>query len=193
MRDEPVLRLRALYGALGFGAFSVLWTSIGFLLAGPPYHYNPAAIGLFGLVGAAGALSASVAGRIADRGLAWLSTGVTAALLLLSWLFLWLGQGSLAALLIGIVVLDIAAQGLHITNQSEIYRLQPEARSRITSAYMTTYFIGGAIGSAVSAAVYDRMGWHGVSICGAVFGVLAVITWLIHQFSWKTVQSVPSD
>lgn len=179
VRSEPVLRLRAVYGALSFGAFSVLWTSIGFLLAGPPYHYQSGTIGLFGLAGAAGALSASFAGRLADRGLARITTGLVAVLLALAWVPLGMGQNSLAALLVGIVVLDVAAQGMHITNQSEIYRLRPEARSRINSAYMTTYFMGGAVGSAASAAAFERFGWIGVAACGAAFGIAAVIVWLV--------------
>ncbi len=179
IRNEPILRLRALYGGLSFGAFSVLWTSVGFLLAGPPYHYGPGTIGLFGLAGAAGALTASVAGKLADLGLTRVNTGVAAILLTLSWLLLQLGQSSLAALLVGIVLLDIGAQGMHITNQSEIYRLAPEARSRINSAYMTSYFIGGALGSSASAALYEAAGWRGVSICGFAFGTATLLVWIV--------------
>jgi cyanate permease len=84
-----------------------------------------------------------------------------------------------AYLVIGIVILDIGAQGLHITNQGEIYRLHPEARSRLTSAYMVTYFIGGAIGSASSAALYGAMGWNGVCLIGAIFAALAFLVWLV--------------
>jgi predicted MFS family arabinose efflux permease len=178
VREEPVLRLRATYGALSFGSFSVLWTSMAFLLSHRPYGYGTGTIGLFGLAGAAGALMASVAGRLADRGLAPVTTLVTSLLLTISWLPLWLGHSSLAWLLVGIVVLDIGAQGLHITNQSEIYRLAPEARSRITSAYMTSYFLGGAAGSAASAAAYDAGGWGAVSVVGAAFAAGTVFTWL---------------
>jgi predicted MFS family arabinose efflux permease len=178
--DEPVLRLRAVYGGLSFGSFSVLWTSLAFLLAGRPYHFSTGTIGLFGLAGAAGALTATVAGRLADRGGARLSTGFGSALLALSWLPIWLGRHSLAALVVGIVLLDVAAQGLHITNQSEIYRLDPAARNRINSAYMTCYFAGGAAGSASSAAAWAAGGWPLVSLLGAIFGVAAVVL-----FAWR--------
>jgi predicted MFS family arabinose efflux permease len=175
MATEQVLRLRSLYGALSFGCFSVLWTSLAFLLAGSPYHYSTGTIGLFGLAGAAGAATASVAGRLADRGLVRLSTGGSAALLAAGWAALWLGRHSLAALLAGIVVVDIGAQGMHITNQSEVYRLRPEARSRLNSGYMTSYFIGGAIGSAGSAGLYGMAGWWGVSALGSGFAALTVL------------------
>lgn len=168
MRQEPLLRRRALYGFFSFGTFSVLWTSMAFLLA-HRYHYSSAVIGLFGLAGAAGAATATLAGRLSDRGRSSLSTYAATALLALSWLALWTGSSSVLALIVGVVVLDIGAQGLQITNQSEIYRLRPEARSRLTAAYMVTYFVGGAIGSAVSAFLYGRLGWDGVCLAGGAF------------------------
>ncbi|PWI44102.1 MFS transporter [Streptomyces sp. ICBB 8177] len=177
LREEPVLRLRAVLGALAFAVFSVLWTALTFLLSGAPYHYADGTIGLFGLLGAAGALAASAAGRIADRGHAAAATTVTSVLLALSWLPLWLGGHRLYGLLVGVVVLDLAVQGLHVTNQSQVYRLRPEARSRINSAYMTTYFIGGAIGSSLAPVAYDEGGWTAVSVLGAALGAASVVVW----------------
>ncbi|MFI1962714.1 MFS transporter [Streptomyces pathocidini] len=176
---EPVLRLRAVYGALSFGAFSVLWTALTFLLSAPPYGYSPGVIGLFGLFGLAGALAAARAGRLADRGLAHKVTGVSSVLLLAVWIPLGLGSALLPALALGIVVLDLAAQALHITNQSEIYRLAPEIRSRLTAAYMTTYFLAGAAGSALASLAYARLGWTGVSVLGAALGAATTSLWAI--------------
>ncbi len=178
VREEPLLRRRASYGGLSFAAFSVLWTSIAFLLARPPYSYSQAVIGLFGLVGVAGALAASFAGRWADRGLARATTGGFMLVALLSWGLTALGGANVIALIAGILLLDLGAQGIHITNQSEIYRLRPEARSRLTAAYMTTYFLGGAIGSAGSALIYERAGWPGVAALGGGFIALALLLWL---------------
>jgi predicted MFS family arabinose efflux permease len=179
VRDEPVLRLRMIYGVMSFGAFSVLWTSIAFLLAGAPYHYSTGTIGLFGLIGAAGALAANAAGRLADAGHERFTTGATAVLLCVSWWPVALGRHSLLALIIGVIVLDLAVQGLHISNQSQIYRLRPEARARITSAYMTAYFTGGAAGSALSTAAYVHSGWTAVCLVGATFGALAIVLWVV--------------
>jgi predicted MFS family arabinose efflux permease len=178
MKQEPVLRLRAMYGFFSFGAFSVLWTSMAFLLA-HHYHYPTWVIGLFGLAGAAGAGTASLAGRMSDRRRTRESTGITAFLLLASWLAIWAGRSSVVLLVVGIVVLDIGAQGLHITNQGEIYRLRSEARSRLTSAYMVTYFLGGAIGSATSATLYASRGWDGVCAVGAAFALAALCLWAV--------------
>ena len=118
-------------------------------------------IGLFGLVGAAGALTASLVGRFTDRGWVYWLTGGGCWLLLLGFVFLWLGRRLAAALLVGILLLDVGSQGVHISNQSEIYRLRPEARNRINAFYMTSCFVGAAVGSAAAAFAYDRWGWAG--------------------------------
>ena len=181
-REEPVLRLRALLGACTFGAFSVLWTSMGFLLAARPYGFSPGAIGLFGLAGVAGALAASGAGRMGDRGQGARATGWGLALLVASWGFLALAGHSLAALVAGILILDLASQGVHISNQAAIYRIRPEARSRLTAGYMTVYFAGGAAGSLLSTSAYGRAGWPGVAVVGAVVSGLGLGVWgLAHR------------
>lgn len=182
LREEPVLQLRALYGAFSFGAFGVLWTSIAFLLS-RHYHEPPAVIGLFGLAGAAGAMTASLAGRRADRGRARSSTAATAVLVLVAWPALWLGRTSVVWLVIGIVVLDVGAQGIHITNQSEIFRLRSDARSRVNAGYLMAYFIGGGAGSAASAAVYGSAGWGAVCGVGAGFGLAGVVLWLVTELA----------
>lgn len=173
----PVLRTRALIGMFCFANFSILWTSMAFLLAGPAYHYSEGVIGLFGLVGAAGALAATRAGNLADKGKAHLTTTVGLVLLLLSWAATAYGQHSVISLIIGIIILDLSVQGVHITNQSVIYKTMPEARNRLTAGYMTTYFIGGAVGSLVSASAYQAAGWYGVSAAGILMCVLNLLVW----------------
>lgn len=176
-REEPVLRLRAVYGAVSFGMFSILWNSMALLLSGPPYHYSSGVIGLFGLIGAVGVVGANLAGRLADRGGAPRVTAIAVAVLVLVWLPTAFGRTSLAALIAGILLVDFAAQSLHITNQSEIYRLRPEVRSRLNSAYMTTYFLGGAAGSGLSTVAYANFGWVGVCVLGAIFGTALAVFW----------------
>jgi predicted MFS family arabinose efflux permease len=172
--DEPVLRRRVWHGACAFACFSVLWTTLAFLLSNSPYHYSNAVIGLFGLVGAAGVLAANLAGKLADADRAKASTIVAGVLLVGSFGLLWFGRTSLAALLIGIVVLDVGTQGMQITNQTIIYALRPDARSRINSAYMVCYFLGGAAGSLSAGAVYGTHSWAGVCLLGAGLGVLTL-------------------
>ena len=174
-----MLRFRAVYGALSFAAFSVLWTTLAFLLSGPHYGYGEATIGLFGLVGATGAAAATLAGRFSDRGWKDRLTGLSSLLILVAFLLIWRGATSLGSLLVGIVVLDIGAQALHITNQGEIYRLQPDARSRINAFYMVSCFIGAAAGSASAAIAYGAGGWNGVCLLGAGFGLASTLWWTI--------------
>jgi predicted MFS family arabinose efflux permease len=172
--DEPMLRRRAWHGACAFAAFSALWTTIAFLLSGNPYHYSNVVIGLFGLVGAAGIVAANLAGKLADSAHVTGTTVGTGVLLVGSFGLLWAGRTSLAALIIGVVVLDMGTQGMQITNQAIIYSLRPDARSRINSAYMVCYFCGGALGSVTAGALYAARGWAGVCVFGAVFGVLTL-------------------
>lgn len=176
-REEPVLRRRSAYGVVTFAAFSAFWTSAAFLLAAPPYGFSQAVIGLFGLLGAAGALTASVAGRLADRGYARLATGAFLLAIAAGYVLLFLGGKHLVPLVLGMVILDLGAQGTHITNQSEIYRLRPDARSRLTTAYMTAYFVGGAVGSAVSAVAFGHFGWLEVCVFGLGCGLAGLTGW----------------
>lgn len=179
--SQPVLRLRSLYGALSFGAFSVLWTSLAFLLSASPYHYGSGVIGLFGLVGVAGAVMASVAGRLGDRGDKVALTFATSAAMTVAFVMLWVGSGELAVVIAAIFILDVGCQGLHVTNQSEIFRLLPGARSRVNSGYMTCYFTGGVLGSVGSALSYEQFGWQGVCALGVAFGGGALLVACVEQ------------
>lgn len=173
-REEPLLRARSLIGGLIFACFSMLWTPLTFLLSSPPYGYSTTTIGLFGLAGAMGAYAARSFGRMTDQGLGNRATVVGLALLLGSWALIAWGAHAVVALLVGIVIQDMAIQGVHVTNQSAVYRLRPEARSRLTAGYMTSYFIGGAAGSLASAWIYGHFGWYGVTMTGAATALLAL-------------------
>lgn len=175
----PVLGTRALLGALTFANFALLWTAMAFLLASPPFNYSEGTIGLFGLVGAAGALMATQAGRLVDKGKGKLITTLGLVLLLLSWIPIGMAKYSLIAFIIGVLVLDLAVQAVHVTNQSTLYRIMPEARNRLTAGYMTSYFIGGALGSLLSGYAYEHAGWLGVAISGAVLTGISLIIWAI--------------
>jgi len=189
--EQPTLRVRMLYGALGMGQFSVLWTTVAFLLAGAPYHYGVATIGLFGLVGLVGALAAQAAGRMADRDSHHLSTGLFFATMLLSWALIAAGKSSLAALVLGIALLDLGIQGAQITNQSVIYALAPDARSRVTTAYMTTVFASAAITSALASALYEAGGWSAVAILGAGLAGAGVLVWIAEQLQLRRRREKP--
>jgi predicted MFS family arabinose efflux permease len=178
VKDEPLLRQRSLFSALGLGTFSVFWTSLTFLLSGPPYYFSESKIGLFGLVGAAGAMAASGAGRFADRGYAFAATWALSLTMLGAWGFILAGSHSLAMLLIGVVMLDIGVMGLQVTHQSVIYRLAPQARGRITTVFIASGFIGASVGSSLASIAFAMHGWGLVCIVGAALPVLLVGIWL---------------
>jgi predicted MFS family arabinose efflux permease len=177
--QERILRIRAALALMIFTAFSILWTSLVLPLSAPPLTLSHSAIGAFGLAGIAGALAAARAGRLADRGLGQRTTGVALILLLLSWLPISYTQHSLLALIVGIVLLDLAVQAVHVTNQSMILTLRPEARSRLTAGYMIFYSIGSATGSIASTSIYVYSGWHGVCLLGAIVSALALLFWAL--------------
>jgi predicted MFS family arabinose efflux permease len=174
---EPVLRQRMALAFFQMAGFSVLWTSLAFLLGGEPYDYDEAVIGLFGLAGVAGAIAASAAGRLADAGRGGIALTASLLAVLVSWGLLDAGRTSLVALVAGIVLLDLGVQGAQISNQTRIYGLAPEARSRLTTAYMVALFAGGVLGSTLSASVYGAAGWDATCALGAGLALCGLAVW----------------
>jgi len=177
-RTEPLLREASIVGALMFASFSCFWTTLAFLLD-TNYKLGPGAAGSFGVVGAAGALVASVAGRLADRhGARWVAS-VGLATLVFSYVLLWAAvhvPGAttvhIAALVLGVVILDMGAQMTQVANQTRIFGLVPSARSRLNTVYMVVYFAGAAVGSWLSSLAWSSWGWNGV--CGLALGFMAL-------------------
>ncbi|MNB91448.1 Inner membrane transport protein YnfM [compost metagenome] len=177
--QERVLRIRAILALLIFTAFSILWTSVVLPLSAPPLSLSHTAIGAFGLAGIVGALAAARAGKLADQGHGQRTTGIALLLLLISWWFISFTEQSLFALVIGIVLLDLAVQAVHVTNQSIILTLRMEARSRLTAGYMVFYSIGSATGSIASTQIYSHYGWNGVCWLGASVSAVAFLFWAV--------------
>lgn len=173
--EEPLLRLRSAFAFFIFATFSTLWTSLVLHLRAPPFSFSHSVVGLFGLVGVAGALGAARAGRLADGGYAQWTTGVGLSLLLISWLPMGFMGGSYWALIVGIIILDLAVQAVHVTNQSIIFSLRPDGHSRLVAIYMIFYSLGSGGGSISSTAVYAKFGWSGVCLLGAFFSGAALM------------------
>ncbi|SFI68352.1 MFS transporter [Amycolatopsis sacchari] len=182
-REEPALRRRAACQALMFGAFSAFWTTVAFELTGR-HGLTQTGVGIFALVGAAGAAAAPVAGRLGDRGYGQVASGVALALGAAAMVLADVGVGSLVVLAAAGVLLDLAVQGHQVLSQREIYGLRADARARINTVFMTTIFVGGAAASAVAGAVYDLAGWTGSSLFGAALPVLGLGIW-----TWSRVRA----
>lgn len=180
-RTEPLLREAGMVGGLVFASFSCFWTTLAFLLQAH-YGMGPGVAGTFGAVGAAGALTAPFAGRLADkRGTRYVVTAA-GAVLTLSYLVLWLSERAhetvpmhMLGLVIGVIVLDVGAQMMQVANQTRIFGLGAQARSRLNTIYMTMYFVGGALGSALATLAWSRWQWDGVCVLELAFLAAAFV------------------
>ena len=181
-RSEPALRRRAIGQASMFGAFSAFWTVIAFELSGE-HHLSQTGIGIFALVGAAGAAAAPVGGWLGDHGYGRIGSG--AALLLASGALVLaaLDHGSLVALAVGAVLLDLAVQCHGVMSQHEIYALRADARARINTVFMGATFTGGAIASACAGALHSAYGWRGAALFGAALPLIGLAVWAANAWS----------
>jgi len=170
IRTHGELRESAFLGASFFCCFSAFWTTLVFFLETPPYHYGSQAAGLFGLVGAAGAASAPIVGRLTDKRGARFTISFALLSVFASYVLLWLTGTNLAGLIAGVLLLDLGVQAGHIANQTRIYGLDADARSRLNMFYMVCYFVGGAAGSLLGAYAWRVRGWSGV--CMLCLGVV---------------------
>ncbi|WP_055491287.1 MFS transporter [Streptomyces sp. TP-A0356] len=177
VRTHPALLRRGLYQAAMFGAFSAFWTTISYVLTGPHFHYSAVGVGVFALVGAAGAAVAPLAGHWADRGLVRPLTGVALGVAALAFATAGLGRHSVALLALAAIVLDMAVQTTLILGQHTIYQLDHTARARLNSAFIATFFIGGALGSQLGSIAYRAGGWSAVAVLGSALPVLALLHW----------------
>jgi predicted MFS family arabinose efflux permease len=175
-REEPAVRRRAITQALMFGAFTSFWTAIAFELS-DHHGLSQAEVGLFALVGAAGALAAPVAGRIGDRGHGRIASGIALAVAAASLVLAAVSGASLILLGVAAVALDLAVQGHQVLSQQEIYALRPAARARVNTVFMGTIFIAGAASSALSGVLYDAGGWTAVALFAAALPAVGFLIW----------------
>ncbi|OCG09168.1 transporter [Gilliamella sp. wkB178] len=188
-RQERTLRIRSVLAVISFAIFSLLWTPLAFLLSDPPYHYSDFIIGLFGFAGAAGALGSPIVGKLSDKGKGFIATSIGLALLLLSWLPLSLAHYSIIALILGVILLDFAVQVTHVSNMNAIYQIRPEARSRMNTGYMVSYFIGGMLGSVTSTYLYSHYGWFAIIVTGIILALIGLITWIFYTKTYTSQET----
>lgn len=177
IKTEPSLRLASVRGGLGFAGFGAFWTTLVFLLQEPPFNAGSDVAGAFGLIGAGGALAASVVGRISDRMNKRRLITITTSMMLVAWIVFGFSAQSMAGLIVGVILLDLGLQSTHIANQTIIFALHPAARNRLNTVYMVSYFIGGATGTFVAGQAWHLWKWDGVVGVGLV---VSGLTLLIH-------------
>lgn len=179
VRRERLVRWSLLLGGASFGVFTMFWTSLTFLLSAPPFSFSVSVIGLFGLVGLAGAVAAQRAGHWSDRGHALPIIGAAWTLVLVALVIAGLGSRSVPMIVVAIVVLDVAIQAQNITVQSRMFRVDPQARSRINTAFVTNNFVWGAVGSGLASFLWAHGGWPAIMITGAVLSGFALTVWVV--------------
>lgn len=179
LRTTPVLRRRAIYHAFVFGAFSLFWTTVPLLLAGPDFHFSQKAIALYALVGIAGAVAAPIGGRLADRGLTRIATGIALGVVIVSLLLPLMIQSSspfgITVLVAAAILLDMGVSANLVLSQRAIFSLAPEIRSRLNGLFMAIFFLGGAIGSSIGGWAYASGGWSTALWIGIAFPVIALL------------------
>lgn len=179
LRGHPVLRQRALYQGLLFAAFSLFWTAAPIELS-RHFGLSQSQIALFALVGAIGAIAAPIAGRLADAGHTRRASLIALSLAPAAFL-IGLSQPGLTVIGLAItgVLLDFAVQLNMVLGQRAVYALDPASRGRLNALYMTSIFMGGAIGSALASTLYEQQGWHGVVVLGAGLPLLALVAFVV--------------
>lgn len=182
LMHHRVLQIRGVIALLMFAAFSIFWSALVLPLRAAPYAFSHAQIGAFGLVGVIGALGAARAGKLADQGYGQQTTGMAWLLLLIAWVPLALMAHSIWALVIGIVLLDLAGQAIHVTNQSMIFSADSSAHSRLVACYMLFYAVGSGVGAIAATSIYAFAGWVGVCLLGALVSLSGLLFW---GWSWR--------
>ena len=179
VKNTPILRRRALYQACMFGAFSLYWTTSPLYLASPVFGLSQSGIALVALAGVAGAVAAPLAGRVADRGWSRPASAIAMALGAIAFLLTHLAAAgstlSLGLMIAAAILLDFGVSANLVLGQRMIYVLGAEYRSRLNGLYMATFFVGGAIGSAVGAWAYAHGGWTAASGIGFTLPILSLL------------------
>lgn len=184
IKTQPVLREATLINVFSFAQFGAFWVTMVLLLSGEPFHYSSATIGLFGIVGASGALAAPLVGKLGDKGGSRVAVGYGCLLILISFIVFYFSIESVIGIAIGIVFIDVGIQGVHISNQTRVYSLLPEARNRLNTVFMSFSFLGTAAGSAYGLLLWKLGGWHAVTIGCAGLSLLALT---VYGLTYKSI------
>ncbi len=172
---QPHLLRRGLAGGIGFGILALIFTTMTFILANAPYHFNDFQIGLFGIVGLAGVFATHWAGKQIAAQHENKVALVCMCLLILAWIPLFFAQYSLFAYALGVIMAYFGLSAIHVLNQNLIYRISVQARSRINSIYMTLYFAGAASGSFIAVYAWKHWGWEGCAMIGLGMATISFV------------------
>lgn len=190
IKTQPLLREATLINVFSFAQFGVFWTTMVLLLSEAPFSFNSATIGLFGIVGASGALAAPLVGKIGDKGSSRIVIGYGILLMFLSFIVFYFSSESVVGIIIGIILIDIGIQAIHISNQTRVYSIMPEARNRLNTVFMSFSFFGTALGSAFGLLLWKIGAWESVSLGGIL---LAILAFAVYGYTYKSKRKQQSQ
>ncbi|MCW2120403.1 MFS transporter [Flavobacterium sp. 7A] len=189
IKEQPLLREATLINVFSFAQFGAFWTTMVLLLSGSPFHYNSATIGLFGIVGASGALAAPLLGKLSDRGGSRVAVGYGCLFIAISFVVFYFSSTNVYGVICGIVLIDIGLQSVHISNQTRVYSILPEARNRMNTVFMSFSFLGTAVGTAFGLFMWQFGGWQAVSLGGLFLSALA---FTVYGLTYKSKRKLRS-
>ena len=181
LKEYPQLSIYSIRAALNFGSFLAMWSCLAFKMGRAPFYANSNTIGLLGLCGIAGALTASFVGKYVKRVGVRRFNFIGCGLILFSWLLFFIGENSYIGIIAGIIIIDIGMQCIQLSNQTSIFELNPRASNRINTIFMTTYFIGGATGTFLAGTFWQLHGWHGVIGIGAFLTCISLLITIVSK------------
>ena len=182
LRDYPALRIYSIRSGLAFGSFLAMWSCLAFKMGSAPFYADSDVIGGLGLCGIAGALTASFVGKYVKRVGIRNFNFIGCSLILSAWASLYWGGNSYVGIIAGVLLIDIGMQCIQLSNQSSIFGLCPTAPNRVNTLFMTTYFVGGSLGTFLTGFAWQAAEWTGVTGIGIL---LAGISLLITILSGK--------
>ena len=181
IKDYPALRIYSIRAGIAFGSFLAMWSCLAFKMGEAPFYANSDVIGILGLCGIAGALTASFVGKyvkkVGIRNFNFIGCG----LILCAWASLYFCGNTYAGIIAGVILIDIGMQCIQLSNQTSIFDICPSASNRVNTIFMTTYFVGGSLGTFLAGSCWHTWGWAGVTGIGAGLTMLSLLITICHK------------
>ena len=171
---HPSVRIYSIRAAFGFGSMMAIWSCLAFHLAQPPFRAGSDMVGMLGLCGIMGAVAASGIGKQVPKfGIRKFSL-FGAGMQIMAWGIALLFGDTYAGLIAAIILVDIGLQCQQLSNQSGCLQEIPHASNHANTIFMTTYFIGGSLGTFCAGYLWNRANWLGVCIVGITFAFISL-------------------
>lgn len=181
IKEYPALRIYSIRAGIAFGSFLAMWSCLAFKMGEAPFYANSDTIGILGLCGIAGALTASFVGKYVKKVGIRNFNFIGCTLILLAWTSLHFCGNTYIGIIAGVILIDIGMQCIQLSNQTSIFAIYPSASNRVNTIFMTTYFIGGSLGTFLAGSCWQSWGWAGVSCIGSVLILISLLITIYYK------------